>query len=112
MATLLAEIYGPDADTRRAVAADVRRLFRQIDFIVDDDDSFGIQSERVRFLADQENLEFHRVEAVELYEKLSSLLPGRRIGYSHRGPCFRPLDLHLTLPPGDRCMTHRHRVGW
>jgi multidrug efflux pump subunit AcrB len=42
ISTLLAEIYGPDAETRRAVAAAgcARPSFRA-DFIVDVDDSFG-----------------------------------------------------------------------
>lgn len=107
MATLLAEIYGPDAETRRAVAAEVRKLFRKIDFIVDDDDSFGIQSERVRFLVDQENLEFHRVEEVELYETLSSLLNGRRIGYSHRGHGISPIEISLSLPRSERFLSEK-----
>ncbi len=39
ISTLLAEIYGPDPETRRAVAKEVRGIFKSIDFIVDDDDS-------------------------------------------------------------------------
>jgi len=35
LATLLAEIYGPDAATRRAVAEEVKRLFASVPFIVD-----------------------------------------------------------------------------
>ena len=41
MATLLAEIYGPDAKTRRAVAARVEKAFRSASFIVDIDNSWG-----------------------------------------------------------------------
>ena len=41
MATLLAEIYGPDAATRRAVAERVKGFFRATPFIVDVDDSYG-----------------------------------------------------------------------
>ena len=33
MGTLLAEIYGPDPETRRAVAAEVRRTFEEVPFI-------------------------------------------------------------------------------
>ena len=38
LATLLAEIYGPDAATRRAVAEEMKTLFRSVPFIVDVDD--------------------------------------------------------------------------
>ena len=30
ISTLLAEIYGPDPETRRAVAAEVRKLFKSV----------------------------------------------------------------------------------
>ena len=41
MATLLAEIYGPDAATRRAVAERVKATFHAVPYIVDIDDSWG-----------------------------------------------------------------------
>ena len=53
MATLLAEIYGPDAKTRRAVSTELRGIFDSIPFIVDADDSFGIQTERLRLEIDR-----------------------------------------------------------
>ena len=48
IATLLAEVYGPDAETRRAAATKVRAAFETVPFIVDVDDSFGIQPRRLR----------------------------------------------------------------
>ena len=62
LATLLAEVYGPDAETRRATAAKIRKAFELVDFIVDVDDSYGKPSDRLRFSIDQEALEFHGVE--------------------------------------------------
>ncbi len=41
MATLLAEVYGPDARTRRAVAQRVKSIFHSVPYIVDIDDSYG-----------------------------------------------------------------------
>ncbi|MGD9844798.1 MAG: efflux RND transporter permease subunit, partial [Variibacter sp.] len=48
LGTLLAEIYGPDPDTRRAVAARVRAAFKSVPFIVDVDDSYRNRPQRVR----------------------------------------------------------------
>jgi multidrug efflux pump subunit AcrB len=48
LATLLAEVYGPDAETRRAVAAKIREAFESVPFIVDVDDSYGDPTERLR----------------------------------------------------------------
>ena len=98
LATLLAEVYGPDAETRRAVAAELRQLFRTIDFVVDDDDSFGVPAPRLRFAVDQENLEYHRVEEAELYDTLATLIGGRSVGYSHRGRGIDPIEISIRLP--------------
>ena len=52
LATLLAEIYGPDAETRRATAAKVREAFAKVPFVVDIDDSYGVQKPRLRAAID------------------------------------------------------------
>ena len=58
MSTLLAEIYGPDPETRRALAGKVRQAFQAVDFVVDVDDSFHSPSERLRLAIEQQALEF------------------------------------------------------
>ena len=98
LATLLAEIYGPDADTRRAVATEIRSIFRSIPFIVDDDDSFGIAGPRVRISIDQDNLEYHKVEERDVYDTLQTYLSGVPVGYSHRGGGRHPVEIAVQLP--------------
>ncbi|MHA1570421.1 MAG: efflux RND transporter permease subunit, partial [Alphaproteobacteria bacterium] len=98
IATLLAEIYGPDAETRRATATKVRELFRSVDFLVDIDDSFGTSANRIRIATDQENLEFHRVEEVELFDTIETLINGRQVGYSYRGNDTNPIEIFIGLP--------------
>ena len=67
LATLLAEIYGPDPETRRAVAAKVRETSR-VPFIVDVDNSYGQPPERLRATIDQDNLEYYQVEQRDVYD--------------------------------------------
>ena len=76
LATLLAEVYGPDAKTRRATAAKIRKAFESVDFIVDVDDSYGKPSDRLRFSIDQESLEFHGVEEQAVYDTIGALVGG------------------------------------
>ncbi|MBI4184267.1 MAG: efflux RND transporter permease subunit [Proteobacteria bacterium] len=109
LATLLAEVYGPDAETRRAAAREIRRLFEGVDFIVDADDSFGAPAERLRFTIDQDNLEFHGVEEEEVYDTLRALIGGVAVGYSHRGEGRDPVEIAIRLPtsgltPGERLL--------
>jgi multidrug efflux pump subunit AcrB len=99
LATLLAEIYGPDAETRRATAALVREAFAEVPFIVDLDDTIADPGRRLRIslLADQ--LEFHGVEETAVYDTLRALLGGVELGYSHRGAGRNPIAIVLRLPP-------------
>ncbi|ODT31574.1 MAG: multidrug transporter AcrB [Kaistia sp. SCN 65-12] len=97
LGTLLAEIYGPDAKTRRAVAAKVRETFAAIPYIVDVDDSFHNQPERVRLSIDQDNLEYYKVEQADVYDTLGTLYGGTTVGYSHRGGGRHPIPITVSL---------------
>ena len=52
LATLLAEVYGPDPETRRKTAEKVREAFASVPFVVDIDDSFGQATWNAVCLAD------------------------------------------------------------
>lgn len=107
LATLLAEIYGPDAETRRAVATKVRAAFESVPFIVDVDDSFHNRPERVRIAIDQDNLEYHRVEQGDVYDTIRSLGGGTTVGYSHRGGGRQPIPIRIALPKSERVVGER-----
>ena len=107
LATLLAEIYGPDADTRRAVARKVREAFESVPFIVDVDDSFGTTAERVRIGIDQDNLEFYQVEQADVYDAIRAFYGGSTVGYSHRGQGRPPIPIRLVLSKGDKVVDAR-----
>jgi multidrug efflux pump subunit AcrB len=97
LSTLLAEIYGPDGETRRAVAVKVREAFESIPFIVDVDDSYGSPSERMRIVIDQDSLEYHRVEQGDVYQTIRALYSGPTVGYSHRGGARHPIPIRVGL---------------
>jgi multidrug efflux pump subunit AcrB len=110
LATLLAEIYGPDATGRRELAAKVREAFGAVDFVVDVDDSYGTQAQRLRFSIDQEALEFHGVEEQAVYDTIAGIMGGVKVGYSQRGAGFKPIDITVALPrsgktPGERILS-------
>jgi len=107
LATLLAEVYGPDGETRRATAAKIRELFEASDFIVDVDDSFGSPSTRLRFEIDQENLEFHGVEEQAVFDTIAALMGGVPVGYSHRGQGIDPIEIVVRLPKADLSVNER-----
>ena len=107
LATLLAEIYGPDAETRRAVAEKVREAFESVPFVVDVDDSYGVPATRMRFVIDEDNLEFFGVEHGDVFQTISSYFGGQTVGYSHRGEGRHPIPITVTLSKGDRVVDER-----
>jgi len=107
LSTLLAELYGPDAKTRRAVAAKVEQAFASVPFIVDIDNSYGERAERVRVAIDQDNLEFHKVEQADVYDTIDAYFGGRTVGYSHRGGGRQPIPIRVALPKGERVVDER-----
>ena len=98
LSTLLAEIYGPDAATRRAVTREVKKIFADVPFIVDIDDSIGEPRPRLRLSIDQDKLEFFGVEQRDVYDTIQMLFSGASIGYSHRGEDRNPIEIAIKLP--------------
>ena len=84
MATLLAEIYGPDAETRRKVAAKVEAAFRSVPFIVDIDNSYGVGRARLRATISTDDLEFFHVEESDVFDTIAILNGGRRRLFASR----------------------------
>ena len=106
LSTLLAEIYGPDDVTRRALATKLREAFNKVDFVVDTDDSFGTQGSRLRFSVDQQALEYHGVEERTVYDTIAALIGGVKVGYSQR-PGQKPIDITVALPKRDLALSEK-----
>ena len=107
LATLLAEIYGPDSATRRAEAEEVKKIFASVPYIVDIDDSYGHPRPRLRISIDEDRLEFFGVEQSDVYDTISMLLGGVPVGYSYRGEERNPIDIVIGLPKNDLAWTER-----
>jgi len=105
LATLLAEIYGPDAATRRAVTFELKKIFNEVPFIVDVDDSIGEKRPRLRLSIDQDRLEFFGVEQRDVYDTVQTLFGGVSVGYSHRGEDRNPIEIAVKLPKRDLAWT-------
>ena len=107
MATLMAEIYGPNPEARRAAAMNVRQAFEAVDFVADVDDSFGQPETRVRLEIDQENLEFHGVQENDLYDTIQAIVGGKSVGYSQRGEGVNPIEIAIRMPKEGLAMGER-----
>lgn len=102
MATLLAEVYGPDAKTRRAVAERVKGAFHSVPYIVDIDDSYGLPRPGLRLVPDRDRLEALQVSDRDVYDSIAAALGGQVVGYAHRGEGRDPLEISVRLPQSAR----------
>ncbi|ESQ84733.1 multidrug transporter AcrB [Asticcacaulis sp. AC466] len=102
MATLLAEVYGPDAATRRTVAEKVKAIYKSIPYIVDVDDSYGVPAPKLSIVANRQRLEALNVSDGQVYASVNALMNGQVLGYSDRGDGRDPLEIALRIPQTER----------
>ncbi|MEY8838464.1 efflux RND transporter permease subunit, partial [Cribrihabitans sp. XS_ASV171] len=107
IATLLAEVYGPDGETRRAAAGKIREAFEEVPFIVDVDDSFGTAPRRLRVTVSSDALEFFGVAERDVFTTLALLNHGSTVGYSHRGEGRYPIPITVERDKADRVLDER-----
>ncbi|WP_420022920.1 efflux RND transporter permease subunit [Cereibacter azotoformans] len=107
IATLLAEVYGPTPEARRAAAARIREAFEDVPFIVDVDDSFGAPPVRLRAAIEPDDLEFFSVQESDVFDTIRLLNGESVVGYSHRGEGRHPVPILLARPKGDRVLDER-----
>lgn len=104
ISTLLAEVYGPTPEARRAAAAQIRRAFEEVPFIVDVDDSYGQQPQRLRAQLSPQELDYYRVQEADALDTLRLLNTDVTVGYSHRGDGRYPLPIIVGRERAERVM--------
>ncbi|WP_333823592.1 efflux RND transporter permease subunit [Pinisolibacter sp.] len=107
LATLMLEVYGRDAEERRAATAKVQEAFGRVPFVVDIETSVKEPGERIRFRLDNAALEWHGVSEQAVYDTLRAMLSGISVGYSHRGAGVLPIEIVVRLPKSELALTER-----
>jgi len=102
LATLLAEIYGPDEATRRHTALQVEQLFKSVPYIVDTDNSFGVPRPTLRLVPDRAKLDQYGLSERQLFDSIVALLGNQTLGYAPRGGDRDPLPIELGLAQSQR----------
>ena len=102
MATLLAEIYGPDAATRQKTAAEVEKIFRSVPYIVDTDNSFGQPRPKLRLVPERDRIDYYGLSERTINDSIGALLGSQTVGYAPRGDGRNPLPITISLPQSAR----------
>lgn len=104
ISTLLAEVYGPDAETRRTAAEKIRTAFEDVPYVVDVDDNYGERPPRLRAVLDPSELDFFQVQESDALQTLRLLNGSTTVGYSHRGEGRRPLPIVIARDRSERVL--------
>ncbi|MDR2992033.1 MAG: efflux RND transporter permease subunit, partial [Burkholderiaceae bacterium] len=98
LAPIVAEVYGPEADGRRAVAKAVRGVFEHTPGIVDVDDSSIADAPRIVLLVDRGKAAQLGVTQQAVVDTLRAGLPGDAVTWLHDQSKY-PAAATLMLPP-------------
>jgi multidrug efflux pump subunit AcrB len=105
LATLLAEVYGPDEVTRQKTATELEKIFRSIPFIVDVDNSFGEARPKLRLDVQRDRLDYYGLSQRQVADSIGMLMGSQTVGYAPRGDGRSPLPITIALEQKDRSWT-------
>lgn len=100
--TLVAEIYGPDEESRRALARAVREIFRSTDGVVDVDYYLEDDQPKARFVIDKEKAALHGISAETISQTLKIAVGGLSVDLVHKPLEKEDVNIVLELPRATR----------
>jgi multidrug efflux pump subunit AcrB len=102
LSTLVAEIYGPDQETRLAIAAQVRDIFQKTAGVVDVDWYVEENQDRYTFAVDKEKAALSGISTTDVAKTLAIALGGMDAGLLHIPEENEPMPINLRLPVAGR----------
>jgi len=95
---VVAEVYGPDAKTRRQVAADLTEMFEQVDSLADVDNYMQQPYGVLRFDVDAEKASRLGISVDTVIRNLDMALGGFKAGDVKRGSLLEPTFISIEVP--------------
>lgn len=102
LAPLVAEVYGPDQATARAIALELEQRFRATEGIVDVDTTVEAEAPRDLVLIDRDRAARLGVSQAAIAETLALAVSGYDATYLRDGASKYPVPVRLRLPAGDQ----------
>jgi multidrug efflux pump subunit AcrB len=100
--TLVAEVYGPDDDSRLALAHEVIGIFKGTPGVVDTDWYIEADQPKVRFVIDKEKAALHGISAETISQTLAIAVGGASVDLLHVPREKEDVDIVLQLPLANR----------
>ena len=95
---VVAEIYGPDAATRREVATEMTKMFESTEGLADVDNYMSQPYEAWRFVIDTQKASIKGVSPSTVIETLSTAMGGYKITDVREGSALEPMWIVIEAP--------------
>ncbi len=96
--TLVAEIYGPDDDSRLKLAEKVKGIFKSTPGVVDVDWYIEADQQKARFVIDKEKAALHGISAATISQTLRIAVDGENVDLLHQPAEKEDVNIRLELP--------------
>lgn len=96
--TMVAEVYGPNEETRKQVARDLVQMFEQAADVVDVDSYMSDSYERWHFAVDVEKATLRNISVDEISRNLEMAMGGYKLGDVKGGKNLEPTYMVIQLP--------------
>jgi len=110
LATLVAEIYGPDYDRQRQLARQVLSIFDKTPGVVDTDWYVEGQQQRLNLVVDKEKAALNGISADMVNQTLQIALEGTQVGLLHQSRELEDVAIIIRLPLRDRSRVERFQA--
>ena len=105
--TVVAEVHGPDEQTRRQLAVDMTRMFEEVENVVDVDNYMIEPYEFWRFEVDTEKAVRRGISVDDINKTLSMAMGGFKLGDIKRGRVLEPTYIIMQVPLAIRSQVTR-----
>jgi multidrug efflux pump subunit AcrB len=96
--TLVAEIYGPDDESRLKLAEKVKTIFKATPGVVDVDWYIEADQKKARFIIDKEKAALHGISAATISQTLKIAVDGESVDLLHQPAEKEDVNIRLELP--------------
>ncbi len=96
--TLVAEIYGPDDESRLKLAEKVKDIFKSTPGVVDVDWYIEADQNKARFIIDKEKAALHGISAATISQTLKIAVDGESVDLLHQPAEKEDVPIRLELP--------------
>ncbi len=100
--TVVAEIHGPDAETRRQVATDMTTIFERAEGVVDVDNYLAEHYEHWRFEVDTDKAVRQGISVDMINRNLAMAMGGYKLGDVKQGVVLEPTYIVIQVPLSKR----------